>query len=85
MIETMTAQNDNESKQLSFPIQIREDDSMELSDGELMAESRLILTQYLNKVSRGEAVLTDKLKAYRRHVNGIFSRMGYQTIDGDFD
>ena len=55
----MTAHNDNESKQLSFPIQIREDDSMELSDGELMAESRLILTQYLNKVSRGEAVVAD--------------------------
>lgn len=81
----MTAHNDNESKQLTFPIQIREDDSNPLSDGELMAESRVILTQYLNKVASGEAVLTDKLKAHIRHVNRIFIKLGYQTIDGDFE
>lgn len=85
MIETMTYSNDNESNQLTFPIQVTDNDLKDLSDGEAMVQSRLMLTQYLNKVSRGEAIVTEKLKAHIINVNRIYKEQGYQTIDVDFD
>lgn len=80
----MITANDNESSQLAFPIQITPP-GQEQSVGHLAVEVRVILAARLNQVALGEIELTEELKNSVRLVNEIYQRVGYQTIDVDFD
>jgi hypothetical protein len=75
--------NDNETNLIAFPIQTGKG-LADLDGGDLMAASRVVLTQYLNEVACGEAVLTDKIRMRIEVVNAIYRKCGYQTIDIDF-
>lgn len=68
---------------MAFPIQAGKG-LADLDGGDLMTASRVMLTQYLNEVARGEAVLTDKIRMRIEIVNAIYRKCGYQTIDIDF-
>jgi hypothetical protein len=84
MLKSMTETNDNESKQLAFPIQ-RTPPNPNKSDDQLFTDVTLKYTQYLNEVALGTRELTEELKQDIRELNVIFSRSGYQMIDVDFN
>lgn len=90
MITTMTAQNDNESKQLAFPIKIAttheelEEQYQTSSDDEIAARVRVRIAQQLNKVSRGEDVMDNELIEWINGCNDLLMRGGYEPVPVDF-
>lgn len=84
MIENMTAENDNESKQLSFPIQISDEIDDQQSDDSLAAEMRARIVMQLDKVTRGEDVMDQELIDWINRVNALLVRGNYDPVPVDF-
>ena len=84
MIEIMTAQNDNESKQLSFPLQINDDLEAPMTADELATDLRLRIARLLNRVTAGEQELTQDRIAWINRVNALLVRGNYSPVPVDF-
>ena len=90
MIEIMTARNDNESKQLSFPIQLgtTEEEIAEQyktsTDDQIAARLRLRITNNLNQIAAGEKKINDELIQWINGVNVLLIRGGYHPVPVDF-
>lgn len=80
MIDIMTAQNDNESNQLAFPIQKVDYESESICDVSLIQSVRLDATKLLNQIAAGEKTLD--LEGYNaiKGANEIFAFVGYPPI-----
>lgn len=84
MIEAMTNSNDNESAQLTFPIQLNDKINPQQSDDDLAAELRVRIAHNLNRVNRGEREMDNELIEWITDVNAILGRGGYDPVPVDF-
>lgn len=83
-MEVMTDTNDNESNQLTFPIQINDDLEASMTDDELATDMRLRIARLLNQVTAGEKELTQKRIDWINRVNALLMRGNYEPVPVDF-
>ena len=80
----MTTHNDNESNQLTFPLQINDAHVDTMTHDEIATDLRLRIAMSLNKVSAGEDVMDEKLIAWINRVNALLVRGNYDPVPVDF-
>lgn len=73
---------DKNNSLLNFPMQIVPKGTA-MSDIQLVCQVRIKLTNKLNRVAKGEYVLTEEDKEDILAVNDVFRRNGYPLIDVD--